>query len=527
MFKYIFAVFFLLLQVKNFAQVQGEQKLQEILSKVGLAKFDDFKTYAAALKKDSTAILLFPKTEGYEKLEELKRFEKKSYRYVAYFDIEYNKADFTASSLERILYTSGCSREKFIPRKIQSYKSDSVELNFIMEEKNSERLNLEFDEFRFQLIYDLVNQKHKCVVEIVVTNAKNYVSFYNEDYFTSKLKPLVANNQFMQSSYIKNKDKEGNYVVFAGRNSNDYIKIQVEKDDETKKKRTILKGTFTYALDKNEKFLLPHFKSLVRNCYTENTADLFIDTDDIPTDTTTFDGAFGKIVQLTSDGFSITRNTIVATIVQPDDGIKEHALLNLRFNFYSDANDEINIKKYYWAKTNNQVDKEFAKSIQLIYEETKNKFVYDVVKNEKELSDSLLITVANADLNLRYFTKASIPDFNIFKADETSRIYVIKKLSGNAQQDDAYIQSFLIQLGNALPQNFIFENKFYKQYFDSKSTNPTIKINPNKYEYVFNEMNNYKFDKKNLVRISVQRKTLTNNDSKEETYLVIIFEKAS
>lgn len=524
MIKYFLLSISILIHVNIFSQyVRVEESLQKKLSKLAAAKFEGFKTFAAALKKDSSAYLLVSNDVAFERLYLIKNSRNEAYRYSAFFDIEFNKADFTASSLERMLNSIG--REKFFARQIPSLDNDSLELNFVMEEKNSGYYNLSLDEYRFKLKYYSEEQTYRCDVEIQVTNSKDYIPFYNEDYFTAKLKPLVANNQFSTASYKKN--KEGDYIVFYGRNDKDYIKIQVEKEDETKKKTNILTGTFTYVLDKNQKFLLPNFRSLVQNCFKENTADLFVNTDDIPTDTTKFNAAFGKVIQLTSNGFLITRNTIVATIVEPDDGINEYALLNVRFNFYSNSNDEANFKKYYWAKTNNEVDKELKKSIQLIYEETKKKSVYDVVKNEKELTDSILITVANADFNLRYFAKASIPDLNIFKADETNHIYLIKKLSGNVQQDDAYIHSFLIKLGSSLPQYFVFENKFYNQYFKSNSTNPAIKINPNKYEYVFNEMNNYRFDKENLVRISVQKRIVTNNDSKEETYLVIIFEKAS
>lgn len=524
MIKYFLATLFILIHLNIFSQqVRVEESLQKKLSKLATAKFEDFKTYAAALKKDSSAYLLVQKTVAYENLSIITNSKNKAYRYTAFFDIEYNKADFTASSLVRILNSSG--REKFFARQIPSFDNDSLELNFVMEEKNSEYYNLSVDEYRFKLKYYPEEQLHKCTVEINVTNSKDYIPFYNEDYFTTKLKPLVANNQFSPTSYKKN--KEGEYIVFSGRNDKDYIKIQVEIEDETKKKTNILTGRFTYVLHKNQNFLLPNFKSLVENCFNKNTADLFVDTDDIPTDTTKFESAFGNVIQLTTNGFIITRNTIVATIVEPDDGINEYALLDIRFNFYSNANDATNAKKYYWAKTSNAVNESFKNSIQLICGETKKKSVYHEVKNEQELTDSLLIEAANADLNLRYFTKTSIPDFNIFKADETNQIYLIKKLSGNTQEDDAFIQSFLLQLGNTLPQNFVFDNKFYKQYFSSKSTNPAIKINSNKYEYVFNEMFNYKFDKENLLKISIQRRIVTNNHSNEETYLVIIFEKGS
>lgn len=524
MVKYFLVSLSILIQVNIFSQhVSVEESLQKMLSKLAAAKFENFKTYAAALKKDSSAYLLVSKDVAYEHLNSIKHSKNEAYRYAAFFDVKFNKADFNASSLERILNSIG--REKFFARQIPSLDNDSLELRFVMEEKNSDYYNLSVDEYRFKLKYYYEEQIHRCDVEIHVTNLKDYVPFYHEDYFTTKLKPLVANNQFSTSSYKKNKD--GDYIVFSGRNDKDYIKIQVEKDDATKNKTNILTGTFTYVLDKNQKFLLPNFRSLVQNCFNENTADLLVDTDDIPTDTTKFDGAFGKVIQLTSNGFLITRNTIVATIVEPDDGINEYALLNIRFNFYSNANDATNAKKYYWAKTKNEVNESFKNYIQLICNETKKKSVYNEVKNEQELTDTVLIEAANSDFNLRYFTKASIPDFNILKADETNHIYLIKKLSGNTEEDDVFIQPFLLQLGNALPQNFVFDSKFYKEYFNSKSTNPTIKINPNKYVYVFNEMYNYKFDKENLLKISVQRRLVTNNNSREETYLVVIFEKGS
>lgn len=517
-----FTVFF---SVSVFAQSKNETVLHALLSKVAVVKFDDFKTHALVLKKDSSAKLLFAREEAYESFKIVKNFNNKAYKYMAFFDVEYDKADFTVNNFERMLSSIG--REIFFP-KLTFIEQDSSLFTFIMQQENSEYFNAEVDEYTFKLLYDSATQKHKCSVELSITNAQYLIPFYNDSLIIYKLKPLVSANQFVKSSYQKNKDKNGYYTVYTGTSNDNYIRIEIEKDESTKEKQTILKGKFKFVLSKNDHFYLRDLKELFKYCFDDGTADVMIDESDIPSDTSKFENAYGKIVQLSMSSYTITKNYFRVHVDYEDeeDLKKVFPELTIDFTFFEDQGKKDKSKTYYWAKTSNNVDEKLQQSLDVLCKEAKKNSTYLQVKNDEILTDTLILNVINSDFTLRYIKQIEVQGFTILRADESNVIYLVKKLSGNLEADNSLIQTSMFQIGNALPKNFVFSKDFYTRYQPLDNFKNQIKLGAEFNENIFSEMYNYKFERDALLNISFEKKVHTLPDYTENTYLIIRIEKS-
>lgn len=197
-----------------------------------------------------------------------------------------------------------------------------------MQQENSEYYNAEVDEYTFKLLYDSATQKHKCSVELSITNAQYLIPFYNNSHIIYKLKPLVSANQFVKSSYQKKKDKNGYYTVYAGTNNDNFIRIEIDKDEATKQKQTKLKGKFKFVLSRYDHFYLRDLKELFKYCFNDSTADVVIDESDIPTDTSKFEDAYGRIVQLSTSSYTITKNYFRVHIDYEDEEDFKNLFLN-------------------------------------------------------------------------------------------------------------------------------------------------------------------------------------------------------
>ncbi len=515
-----FTVFF---SVSVFAQSKNETVLHALLSKVAVAKFDDFKTHALALKKDSSAKLLFAKEEAYESFKIVKNFNNKAYKYMAFFDVEYDKVDFTVNNFERMLSSTG--RERFFP-KLKFIEQDSSLFTFIMQQENSEYYNAEVDEYTFKLLYDSATQKHKCSVELYITNAQYLIPFYNDSHIVYKLKPLVSANQFVKSSYQKKKDKNGYYTVYAGTNNDNFIRIEIDKDEATKQKQTKLKGKFKFVLSRYDHFYLRDLKELFKYCFNDSTADVVIDESDIPTDTSKFEDAYGRIVQLSTSSYTITKNYFRVHIDYEDeeDFKKTFTELTIDFTFFDDQGKKD--KTYHWAKTSNNVDEKLQQSLDVLCKEAKNRSTYNQDKSDEVLNDTLLLNVINSDFTLLYIKQTEVQGFTILRADESNVIYLVKKLSGNVEADNHIIQNLVYQIGNALPRNFVFSRDFYTRYQPLDNFKNQIKSGTEFNENIFSEMYNYKFERDALLNISFEKKIHTLPDYTEKTYLIIRIEKS-